>query len=76
MYFILVISYYLVTVQMRKFSQQKKNVKIMKNTGNSETNNNSEDELLPEYNFDYTKARSNRFVIAKKLIKENLKSSR
>ena len=37
----------------------------MKNTSNSEANQNLEDELLPEYNFDYSKARSNRFAIAK-----------
>ncbi|MBZ8182923.1 hypothetical protein [Oscillatoria salina] len=37
----------------------------MKNTGNFDPNKNSEDELLPEYNFDYTKARPNRFVISK-----------
>lgn len=35
----------------------------MKNTHNSETNQNLEDELLPEYNFDYKKARPNRFAI-------------
>ena len=34
----------------------------MKNTHNSESNQNLEDELLPEYNFDYKKARPNRFV--------------
>lgn len=37
----------------------------MKNTDNFDPNKNSEDELLPEYNFDYTKARPNRFVISK-----------
>ena len=37
----------------------------MKNTDNSETNQNLEDELLPEYNFDYSKARPNRFAIPK-----------
>ena len=37
----------------------------MKNTDNSETNQNLEDELLPEYNFDYSKARSNSFAIPK-----------
>jgi hypothetical protein len=34
----------------------------MKNTENSETHQNLEDDLLPEYNFDYSKARPNRFV--------------
>jgi uncharacterized protein (DUF4415 family) len=34
----------------------------MKNTQASDTNQNLEDELLPEYNFDYRKARPNRFV--------------
>ena len=37
----------------------------MKNTPNSEVNQNLEDELLPEYNFDYSKARPNRFAIRK-----------
>ena len=37
----------------------------MKNTHNSETNQNLEDELLPEYSFDYSKARPNRFIIPK-----------
>ncbi len=37
----------------------------MKNTDNSETNQNLEAELLPEYNFDYSKARPNRFAIPK-----------
>lgn len=35
----------------------------MKNTGNSEYNQNLQDDLLPEYNFDYSKANSNRFVL-------------
>ena len=34
----------------------------MKNIHKSETNQNLEDELLPEYNFDYQKARPNRFA--------------
>jgi uncharacterized protein (DUF4415 family) len=34
----------------------------MKNTQASNTNQNLEDDLLPEYNFDYRKARPNRFV--------------
>jgi hypothetical protein len=34
----------------------------MKNTPNSDINPNSEDDLLPEYNFDYGKARPNRFA--------------
>ena len=34
----------------------------MKNTQNSETNPNTTEDLLPEYNFDYKKARPNRFV--------------
>jgi hypothetical protein len=34
----------------------------MKNTQNSDINPNSEDDLLPEYNFDYSKARPNRFA--------------
>ena len=37
----------------------------MKNTPNSEVNQNLEDELLAEYNFDYSKARPNRFTICK-----------
>ena len=37
----------------------------MKNTPNSESNQNLEDKLLPEYNFDYSKARPNRFAIPK-----------
>ncbi len=34
----------------------------MKNTQNSESNQNFEEDLLPEYNFDYRKARPNRFA--------------
>jgi len=34
----------------------------MKNTQDSETNQNLEDDLLPEYNFNYTKAHPNRFA--------------
>ncbi|MGK7875698.1 MAG: hypothetical protein AB4426_21070 [Xenococcaceae cyanobacterium] len=34
----------------------------MKNTQASNTNKKLEDDLLPEYNFDYRKARPNRFV--------------
>jgi hypothetical protein len=34
----------------------------MKNTHNSEANQDLEDELLPEYNFDYSRARPNRFA--------------
>lgn len=35
----------------------------MKKTHNSEINKNeSDDDLLPEYNFDYSKARPNRFA--------------
>jgi hypothetical protein len=34
----------------------------MKNTQASNTNPNLEDDLLPEYNFDYRKDRPNRFV--------------
>lgn len=34
----------------------------MKNTRNSETNLIFEEDLLPEYNFDYSKARPNRFT--------------
>ncbi len=37
----------------------------MKNTHNSEANQNLEDELLPEYNFDYSKASPNRFAMSK-----------
>ena len=37
----------------------------MNNTHNSEANQNLEDELLPEYNFDYSKARPNRFAMSK-----------
>ena len=33
------------------------------NTSNSEINQNLEDDLLPEYNFDYKKARPNRFAL-------------
>ena len=35
----------------------------MKNTHNSENKQNLEEELLPEYKFDYKKARPNRFAI-------------
>ncbi|ACK66669.1 conserved hypothetical protein [Rippkaea orientalis PCC 8801] len=35
----------------------------MKNTHNSEINQNLDDDLLPEYNFDYTKAHPNRFAV-------------
>ena len=34
----------------------------MKNTEKSNCNENLEDDLLPEYNFDYTKDRPNRFA--------------
>ena len=34
----------------------------MKNTQNSESHQNFEEDLLPEYNFDYSKARPNRFA--------------
>ena len=34
----------------------------MNNTDNSEHNHNFEEDLLPEYNFDYSKARPNRFA--------------
>jgi hypothetical protein len=34
----------------------------MNNIHNSDVNQNLEDELLSEYNFDYSKARPNRFV--------------
>ena len=34
----------------------------MKNTQNSEANQNLEEDLLPEYDFDYSKARPNRFA--------------
>lgn len=34
----------------------------MKNTENSQINQNLEQDLLPEYNFDYSKARPNRFA--------------
>lgn len=34
----------------------------MNNTQNSEPNQNLEEDLLPEYQFDYSKARSNRFA--------------
>ena len=37
----------------------------MKNTDNSDTNQNKIHELLPEYNFDYSKARPNRFAVSK-----------
>ena len=39
----------------------------MKNTHNSEVKQNLEDELLPEYKFDYSKARPNRFAVAKEV---------
>ena len=35
----------------------------MKNTHNSENNQKLQDDLLPEYNFDYSKAHPNRFVL-------------
>lgn len=34
----------------------------MKNIDNSQTNQNLKEDLLPEYNFDYSKARPNRFA--------------
>lgn len=34
----------------------------MKNTQDSKTNQNLRDDLLPEYNFNYTKAHPNRFA--------------
>lgn len=34
----------------------------MKNTEPSKPNENLQDDLLPEYNFDYSKARPNRFA--------------
>ena len=34
----------------------------MKDTQNSETDQNKTEDLLPEYNFDYSKARPNRFA--------------
>ncbi len=34
----------------------------MKNTQPSKPNKNLQDDLLPEYNFDYSKARPNRFA--------------
>jgi outer membrane phospholipase A len=34
----------------------------MKKTQDSETNQNLEDDLLPEYNFNYNKAHPNRFA--------------
>ena len=34
----------------------------MKNTQDSETKQNLQDDLLPEYNFNYTKAHPNRFA--------------
>ncbi|ACB52178.1 hypothetical protein cce_2830 [Crocosphaera subtropica ATCC 51142] len=34
----------------------------MKNTQNSEANQNLEEDLLPEYEFNYSKARPNRFA--------------
>jgi hypothetical protein len=34
----------------------------MKNTKDSETNQNLEDDLLPEYDFNYSKAHPNRFA--------------
>lgn len=37
----------------------------MKNTQASDSYNNGEDDLLPEYNFDYRKARPNRFATQK-----------
>ena len=36
----------------------------MNNTQNSENYENLEDELLPEYNFDYSQARANRFAVS------------
>ena len=37
----------------------------MKNIPLSQANQNLEEDLLPEYNFDYSKARPNRFAIPK-----------
>lgn len=38
----------------------------MNNTQASNSNQNLENDLLPEYNFDYRKARPNRFVTQKR----------
>ncbi|MDJ0843583.1 hypothetical protein [Crocosphaera sp.] len=48
----------------------------MKNTQNSDINQNLEDDLLPEYDFDYTKAHPNRFApkIKEKTITVTLES--
>lgn len=40
----------------------------MKNTQNSEANQNLEEDLLPEYEFNYSKARPNRFATPDKEI--------
>ena len=38
----------------------------MNNTTNSKANLNLDEELLPEYDFDYSKARPNRFAMPQK----------
>ncbi|MFP3435811.1 hypothetical protein SB781_39290, partial [Paraburkholderia sp. SIMBA_061] len=43
-------------------AQRQKNGKTTKNTHNPENYPNVEDELLPEYDFDYHQARPNRFA--------------
>ena len=45
----------------------------MKNTQDSESKQNLQDDLLPEYNFDYTKAHPNRFAPQVNEIKIKLK---
>src|SRR5436309_11505914 len=40
-----------------------RNVKTMNDTPTSEAHHREEDEMLPEYNFDYQKARPNRFAL-------------
>src|SRR4030042_4917721 len=50
--------------------QQKRSVETMKKTRNSKSKNIVSDDMLPEYNFDYSKARPNRF--AERIYKDRL----
>ena len=45
-----------------RVGQLKKNAKTMKKTQTSRSHNSEPDDMLPEYDFDYSKARPNRFA--------------
>lgn len=42
--------------------QPRKNVRIMKKTSSPKSRHTESDDMLPEYGFDYSKARPNRFA--------------